>query len=199
MGETEHMTRLGNDEEVHTPTIGAVFAGRSEAEAAVEDLRRSGLADEHLGVAVHEPGDIVFEEDVEGEMTHKLELGVAVGAPIGAIAGMTVLALIAPGIGTLGVGGILAAGAATGALAGGFWGAYLGVKSEEAVAEDMWDWERVRLQEGEVMVVVDQHGHPDDVQRILKSHGGRLMAKPGHIALLDRGAAGETEAPEQKA
>lgn len=195
MGETEHMTRLGNDEEVHTPTIGAVFAGRSEAEAAVEDLRRSGLADEHLGVAVHEPGDIVFEEDFEEEMTHKLELGVAVGAPIGAIAGMTVLALIAPGIGTLGVGGILAAGAATGALAGGFWGAYLGVKSEEAVAEDMWDWERVRLQEGEVMVVVDQHGHPDDVQRILKSHGGRLVAKPGHIALHRRRAMGDLDRP----
>lgn len=197
MGETEHMLRLGSDEEVHTPAIGAVFAGRSEAEAAVEDLRRSGLADEHLGVAVHEPGDIVFEEDFEEEMTHKLEMGIAVGAPIGAIAGMTVLALIAPGIGTLGVGGILAAGAATGALAGGFWGAYLGVKSEELAEEDMWDWERVRLQEGEVIVVADQHGHPDDVQRILKSHGGRLVAKPGHILLLGRGA--RAKPPEQKA
>ncbi|MFP4073871.1 MAG: hypothetical protein ACLFVZ_07495, partial [Actinomycetota bacterium] len=146
-------------------------------------LRRSGLADEHLGVAMHEPDDVVFEANLEEEVTHKLEFGVAVGAPIGAIAGMTVLALIVPGIGTLGVGGILAAGAATGALAGGFWGAYLGLKSEEPVEADMWDWERVRLQEGEVMVVVDQHGHPEDVQTILERHGGRLVAKPDHPTL----------------
>ncbi|HEX6301350.1 MAG TPA: hypothetical protein VF148_12855 [Acidimicrobiia bacterium] len=172
------MTRLGNASEAHTPRMGGVFGDRSEAEAAVEDLRRSGLADEHLGVAMHEPGDIVFEEDVEAEMTHKLEMGVAVGAPVGAIAGMTLLALIVPGLGSLGVGGILPAGAATGAQAGGVWEGYLGLKSEDATAEDMWDWERIRLREGEVMVVVDQHGHPDDAQRILRRHGGRPVTKP---------------------
>lgn len=177
------MTRTGVGKEAHAPTIGAVFAQRSAAEAAVEDLRRSGLADEHLGVAIHEPGNVVFEGDIEEEVTHKLEMGAAVGAPIGAVAGMTVLALIVPGVGTLGVGGILAAGAVTGALAGGFWGAYLGLKSEEPAEEDMWDWERIRLQKGEVMVVVDSHGHPEDVQKILERHGGRLVAKPDHPTL----------------
>jgi hypothetical protein len=53
---------------VHEPQIGAIFDSRATAEVAVEDLRHSGLADEQLGVAVHEPGTYIFEEDVETEI-----------------------------------------------------------------------------------------------------------------------------------
>lgn len=123
----------------------------------------------------------MFEEEAESEVAHGLEKGAAVGVPLGAIAGMTVLVLVIPAVGAVGVGGILAAGAATGALAGGFWGAYLGLTSEERVLEDEWDWERVRLSPGEVLVVVDQHGHPDDVRSIFERHQGRLVNKPEHI------------------
>jgi hypothetical protein len=167
-------------DQTHEPQLGAIFEDRTIAEAAVEDLRRSGLADEHLGVAVHGSDSYVFEENVEAEKARGMERGVAIGAPIGAIAGMTALALIVPGVGTLGVAGILAAGGATGALAGGFWGAYLGLKAEEHMMEDEWDWERTTLQPGQVLVVVDQHGFPDEVRRILERHGGRLLAKPQH-------------------
>lgn len=165
---------------VHAPQMGAVFDDRAQAEAAVADLRESGLADEHLGLAVHESDSYVFEEDVGAELTHGLERGIAIGAPVGAIAGMTVLALIAPGVGAFGVAGILAGGA-TGALAGGFWGAYLGLTAEEHVMEEEWDWERTPLREGQVLLVVDQHGHPDTVERILQGHGGQIIAKPSHI------------------
>jgi hypothetical protein len=193
MSETSRPVTGGQLDGLHEPRLGAVFGDRADAEAAVDELRRSGLADEHLGVAVHEADEYVFEEDLEAEMSHSLRTGVAIGAPIGAIAGMTLLALIVPGVGTLGVGGILAAGAATGALAGGFWGAYLGVKAEERIADEEWDWERVRLQEGEVMVIVDQHGHPDDVTRIMTRYGGRLVAKPSQIGLFRRAVTGEAD------
>jgi hypothetical protein len=165
----------------HEPQLGAIFEDRVVAEAAVEELRRSGLADEHLGVAVHGSDSYVFEEDVAAEMAHGMERGIAIGAPIGAIAGMTALALIVPGVGTIGVAGILAAGGVTGALAGGFWGAYLGIKAEEHVMEEEWDWERTPLQPGQVMVVVDQHGHADEVKRILEHQGGRIITKPREV------------------
>jgi hypothetical protein len=165
----------------HEPQLGAVFEDRAAAEAAVEDLIRSGLAEEHLGAAVYGSDRYVFEEDVEAETVHGMQRGIAVGAPIGAIAGMTVLALIVPGVGTMGVAGILAAGGVTGALAGGFWGAYLGIKAEEHIMGEEWDWERTPLQPGQVMVVVDQHGHPDDVRETLQRHGGRFVAKPSHL------------------
>jgi hypothetical protein len=165
----------------HEPQLGAIFGDRIRAEAAVEDLRRSGLADEHLGVVVHGSDIYVFEEDVEAETVHRMGRGIAIGAPIGAIAGMTALALIVPGVGTLGVAGILAAGSATGALAGGFWGAYLGLRAGEHIMDEEWDWERTPLQSGQVMVVVDQHGHPDVVKRILERNGGRIIVKPQHL------------------
>jgi len=165
----------------HEPQLGAILGDRIRAESAVEDLRRLGLADEHLGVAVHGSDVYVFEENVEAETVHSMGRGIAVGAPIGAIAGMTALALIVPGVGTLGVAGILAAGGVTGALAGGFWGAYLGLRAEEHIVDEELDWERTPLQTGQVMVVVDQHGHPDEVKRILEHHGGRILTKPRHL------------------
>lgn len=165
----------------HEPQLGAIFGDRTIAEAAVEDLRRSGLADEHLGVGLHGSENYVFEEDVEAETVHGMERGIAIGAPIGAIAGMTVLALIVPGMGTLGVAGIFTAGGVTGALSGGFWGAYLGLKAGEHIMEEEWDWERIPLQPSQVMVVVDQHGQPDEVERILEHHGGRILTKPQHL------------------
>jgi hypothetical protein len=63
----------------------------------------------------------------------------------------------------------------------------------ERIADEEWDWERIRLQEGEVMVIVDQHGHPDDVTRIMTRHGGRLVAKPSPIGLFRRAVIGEAD------
>lgn len=161
--------------------LGAVFVDHAAAEAAVSDLRALGLADEHLGVAVHQPDGYVFEEDTEATMALGAEKGVALGAPIGAIAGMAVMALVVPGLGTLGVGGVLAAGGLSGALAGTYVGALLGLAAEEKVLDEEWDWERVPLEPGQMLVVIASHGHPEQVTDILQRHGGHLIAKPPHI------------------
>lgn len=160
--------------------LGAVFDDRTHAEAAVEDLRRHGLADEHLGVAVHRTDSHVFEDDRGTEVAHGLERGIALGAPIGAVAGITVLALVTSGLGVLGVGGVLAAGGVTGGLAGGFWGGYLGLRSKEHVLEDEVDWDRVPLDPGQVLVVVAGHEHPGQVAEILRDHDGEIVTKPPH-------------------
>lgn len=163
------------------PHLGAVFADRNAAEAAVDDLRRAGLGEQHLGLAIRGPEDQVLEQDVDAELAHGVEKGIAIGAPIGAIAGMTVLALIVPGLGTLGVGGILVAGGISGALAGTYLGGFLGLTAEEHVLEEGWDWERLPLQPGQVLVVVAEHGDPDQVTDILQRHGGELVAKPPKV------------------
>lgn len=163
----------------HDPQIGGIFPDRASAEQAVADLRRAGLADEHLGIAVH--GDrFVFEDEAEAEIAGGIERGAALGVPLGALAGMTLMSLAAPAVGPVALGGILAAGAATGALAGGFWGAYLGLTSEAQVLEDEWDWERIELAPEEVLVVADQHGAPDLVRNTFLGHGGDLVEKPTH-------------------
>ena len=82
--------------------LGAIFDDPATAESAVEDLRRLGLSEEHLGVAVCHPDSYMFETDADAEVTHGLEKGIAIGAPIGAVAGMTIMALTVPGVGILG-------------------------------------------------------------------------------------------------
>jgi len=161
--------------------IGAVFADHAAAEAAVVELRRRGMADDHLGIALRHADSHMFEEDVDANLAHGIEKGIAVGAPIGAIAGVTILALAIPGVGILGVGGILAAGGLTGALAGTYLGAVFGLASEEHELDEEWDWERIPLQPGQVLVVVADHGHPGEVLDVIQQHGGSLVSKPPHL------------------
>lgn len=160
--------------------VGALFSDHDAAEAAIDELRAMGLADEHLGVAIRGPDDHVFEEDADREMTRGVGVGMALGAPIGAVAGMTVLALVVPG-GIVGLGGVLAAGGISGGLAGAYLGAVAGLGAEEHVLDEKWDWERVPIQSGEVLVVAAGHGRSAAVSDVLQRHGGRIVAEPPHL------------------
>jgi hypothetical protein len=166
----------------HEPQLGAVFAERAAAEQAVAELGEIGLADEHLGVAFRQPDTYVLEHDAGRALGHGPERPVAVGAPLGAVAGMAILTQTVPGAGAIGVGGLLAAGAVTGALAGGFWGGYLGLTGHESALEDEWDWERTRLQPGEVLIVVCRHPEPGQASEILRRYGGSLVASPLQVS-----------------
>ena len=161
--------------------LGAVFDDRSTAESAVLELRRHGWADDHLGVAIRQADTVVFEEDVGADISHGIEKGIAIAAPIGAIAGMTIMVFAIPGAGLLGVGGMLAAGGIPGALAGTFFGALLGLSAEEHELDEGLDWERVSLEFGQVLVVVAGHDHSDAVADVLRRNGGCLVSKPPHL------------------
>lgn len=161
--------------------VGAVFEDREVAEAAVKDLQRLGLAEKHLGVAVHQADDYVLEENVGRDVAGGVARGIALGAPIGVLAGMTLLAVAISGVGTIGVAGLLTGGW-VGALAGTYVGAFLGLSAEEDELEEEWDWERVPLQPGEVLVVVAGHGHTDRVAAIIERHGGRRVDRPPHLS-----------------
>jgi len=155
--------------------IGAIFTNRLEAEAAVNELRTLGIADEHLGIAIHEPGQLVYEEDVENDEAIAAEEGALVGAPVGVIAGMALIALVLPGVGPLSAGGLLAAGGAAGALIGGFVGGVAGLATIQHEAEERRKWEDHHLPPGEVLVVARDHQQPTRVSSVLTGHGGRLV------------------------
>ncbi len=59
--------------------LGAIFDDPATAESAVEDLRRLGLSEEHLGVAVYHSDSYMFETDADAEVTHGLEKGIDMG------------------------------------------------------------------------------------------------------------------------
>ncbi len=163
--------RAAHDDHDH---LGAVFADRGGAEAAIDDLREIGLGSEHLGAAIHHGDRVVFEHDESEDFLHDVEAGAGTGAVLGIISSMLVFSLALPGIGTLGVGGILAIGAASG-IGGAMVGGYFGVA---AASEDLDAHERLGHQPlgpGEVLVVACSHDRPELVTAALARHGGRLL------------------------
>jgi hypothetical protein len=165
--------------------LAAIFPDRQLAEDAVDELRRLGLGSEHLGLAVRGDDQIVFEHDEDADLARDTVIGASVGMSVGAIAGFGLAALAVPGIGLVGLGGILALTGVS-ALWGGTVGAYLGA----AAGEDGWsahaDLGYTALQPGEVFVVVCSHGHADAARDALARHGGR----PHEIGPLRAASAG---------
>ncbi|MCO8128830.1 hypothetical protein NHL50_16585 [Acidimicrobiia bacterium EGI L10123] len=155
----------------------AVFDERSDAEAAVDELRRLGLGSDALGVAVHGPGQVAFEHDAEADLAHDLEVDVGAGAVVGFLAGFALVGTLVPVVGAVGVGGLLALGAATG-FGGAMLGGYLGVAADERPLTVHEQIARTRLLPGQVLVAVCSHGHPDAARDVLQRHGGDLRTAP---------------------
>jgi hypothetical protein len=153
--------------------IAALFPTQDSAEAAVDDLRQLGLGSAQLGVAVHAGDRVAFERDAEAELERDVAVGVGSGVIVGFLAGFALVGLAVPVLGTVGVGGLLALGAASG-LGGGMLGGYLGVGVGDASFEAHEHLTAAALQPGEVLLVVCSHGHPDVVQQTMERHGGRL-------------------------
>lgn len=155
----------------------AVFANRTAAQASVDELRHLGLGSEHLGVAVHGPGQVAFEHDSDADVSRGAGLGVGAGAVAGFLAGFALFAGLAPVAGVVGVGGLLAIGAASG-FAGAMVGGYLGVATEEHALTVHEYIARTQLQPGEILVAVCSHGHPDEIRDVFQRHGGGLRDAP---------------------
>jgi hypothetical protein len=155
----------------------AVFRDRSGAEAAVEELRRLGLGSDHLGVAVRGPGQVAFEHDAEADLLHDVEVGAGTGAVVGFLAGFALMGALVPVVGTVGVGGLFAVGAATG-FGGAMLGGYLGVATEERALTAHEQIARTQLEPGQMVVAVCSHGHPDTARQVLQRHGGDLRSAP---------------------
>lgn len=173
------LTRVADSDEslaAHTAHdhVVAVFDAHGDVEAAVGELRRRGFGSEHLGLAVHEGDRYVFERDVEEELGRDTLRGVATGIPVGALAGMLVAALALPGIGTLGVGGVLALAWGSG-FGGAMIGGYLGAARDSTAFDEHEHLGDVALQPGQVLVAVCSHGEPEEVADVLRRHSGRVL------------------------
>ncbi|MDZ7678046.1 MAG: hypothetical protein U5K29_05825 [Acidimicrobiales bacterium] len=155
--------------------IVAVFGKRSGAEAAVDELRQLGLGSDSLGVAVHGSGQLAFEHDLDVDLGHRLEAGAGTGVVVGFLAGFVLMGALVPVIGAVGVGGLLAVGAATvpgGAMLGGF----VGMATEERALSAHEQIAHTQLEPGQVLVAVCSHGQPGATREVLQRHGGTLQS-----------------------
>jgi hypothetical protein len=174
--------------------IAASFDSRSEAEAAVRELRVAGFPDNRIGLMsldknarigqTHRPDQKsgLPNDPTESRWEEGTGVGAAAGAVTGTGLGLAVAAGLIPAIGPLIAGGTLVAllasagaGATVGTLVGGLIG--LGIPEEEATYyED-------EIKSGRVLVTVqvtdDTFGKSADVQEILARHSGRFRQPAG--------------------
>jgi uncharacterized membrane protein len=168
--------------------ISAVFDDRSEAEAAVRELRGAGVDSSRLSVIGRDEdrttvsdgsGDMV-DDDAAGDTAG----GALAGAGIGAILGVAALAI--PGVGPLAAAGAIASGAIPGAAAigagvGAAAGGLTGFLKDHGVDDDDAEYYEGRINDGGIFVSADvsEGGVSADAAReILMRNGGHNSSQP---------------------
>ncbi len=162
-----------------TTTVG-VFKDKDHAEMAIGELRTLGVPDSDLSYVYTSPEGKMVQEDSTGKnVADGVVSGMTTGGIIGAIAGLVVANGILPGLGSLFVAGPLAAGlgltgaaattaagAMTGAAAGGLVGALggLGVSASDAKLYEQ------KVKEGGILVTV-KSALATGVRNVFAKHG----------------------------
>jgi len=167
--------------------ISAVFDSRSEAEAAVSELRNEGIDSDRLSL-IGRDEDGTSVTDGLGERTDEgmgdAAKGALGGAGIGAILGVAALAI--PGVGPLAAAGAIASSAipgaaAIGAGAGAVAGGLTGLLKDHGVSDEDAGYYEGRINDGGIFVSVDA-GEGDlsaeTVREILIRNGGHNASQP---------------------
>ena len=153
-----------------TVTAVGVFVDRTQAENAVEALRRGGFAEDQIGFLTPDASAKVETPNSPNPGTKAEEgaaTGAAAGAALGGVVGAALATAVIPGIGPVIAGGLLAgalAGAVTGLAGGGILGALIGLQVPE---EEARHYER-EFHSGRTLVTVRTQGRYDDAIAILR-------------------------------
>lgn len=156
-------------------TIVGVFESRSDAEAAIREMKTFGIHETDIGMVVRHANGREYSEPVAADAGTKAVEGAAVGAAagagVGALWALGIAANVLPVIGPIVSGGFLAAvlasaagGAATAGLVGALIG--LGIPEEEATFYES------ELKAGRTIVTVRAPDHSADVYDIIHRHNG---------------------------
>lgn len=153
-------------------TAVGVFRDRDEAQQAVQELKRQGFEEDHIGVAAKHEEDLPEgAEHHEGSKAGKgAGVGAAAGIGVGGLWGLGIVAGVLPGIGPAIAGGALAgilSSAAAGAAAGGLIGALAGL----GVPEDEAEYYGNEFEQGRIIVTVRTEGRYAEARDILQRFG----------------------------
>ena len=167
--------------------ISAVFDSRSEAEAAIGELRSAGIDSGKLSL-IGRDGDGTTVTDGSGERAEEgvgdTVKGALGGAGIGAILGVAALAI--SGVGPLAAAGAIASSAipgaaAIGAGAGAVAGGLTGMLKDHGVSDEDATYYEGRINDGGIFVSVDANEDnvsSETVREILSRNGGHNASQP---------------------
>jgi hypothetical protein len=173
--------------------ISAVFDSRSEAEAAISELRSQGIDSGRLSL-IGRDGDGTTVTDGSGEQAEEgmgdTVKGALGGAGIGAILGVAALAI--PGVGPLAAAGAIASSAipgaaAIGAGAGAVAGGLTGLLRDHGVSDEDASYYEGRINDGGIFVSVDASEGDvptETVREVLSRNGGHSASQPRMASAL---------------
>jgi uncharacterized protein (TIGR02271 family) len=152
-------------------TVIGVFATRSDAEAALRDLRAAGFTDDQVGLVARNASGKLVDEGGETYADEGAVAGAVAGAGVGALVGLGVLAGVIPVIGPAIAGGtlgVILTNAVGGAAALGIAGALIGW----GIPEEDAKYYEAEVKAGRFLVTVDAADRKDEAWAILHKHGG---------------------------
>jgi len=166
--------------------VTAVFDNRSQAEQAINELRRLGITDTDLSIISRHGDDANVTgagstADAASDTAKDVGKGLLGGAGAGALFGLA--AALIPGAGPFvaagglasALGSAAAGGAAAGAIVGGTSGAIAGALTNAGYDESEANYYGGEVERGSVLVAVDTDGvaSADQVRTVLSQYGGR--------------------------
>ncbi|CAN5436197.1 hypothetical protein BH09SUM1_BH09SUM1_17850 [soil metagenome] len=166
--------------------VSAIFRDRASAEHAIEQLIGMGVDKNEISVLLSEQArQTHFADHLDGGTIKQVEIkkgdkaesgaaaGAAVGGAMGAIIATIAAAgiIVAPGIGLLVAGPIVAslAGAGAGGVAGGLVGLVAGMGVEKLEAETFAD----EIKAGSIVVAVKSTRDASTIRKVLEHNGGK--------------------------
>lgn len=155
--------------------VPAVFENRDEAEAAINELRALGFGDDDLGVMIPDPEHYHLLDNSTKEVLKGIGTGGIVGLPLGVAAGVSVAALLVPGLGVIGVGGALLWGTLGGAIWGAYLGANIGMAAEIRHIDDIERRFEIPLEDHQMLVVVVANSEAKQVGDVMERHGAHCF------------------------
>jgi hypothetical protein len=163
--------------------VTAAFANHAQADAAIAELRRRGVADTHLSIVAKRVDDLEVIRPPEASAGERVAKGAITGVGVGTLFGLA--ASLIPGVGPFIVAGPLASAlgatggaAAAGAIVGGTSGALAGAMARADFSRDEAAFYGPLVERGDVLVTVNT----DDVSRDrlrteLEQLGGRTFGR----------------------
>lgn len=151
------------------PIVVGVFRTRGEAQKAIHELTEAGFGAENIGFAAREgSGEVDVEsiQDKQEDAAGSAATGAATGGVVGGLLGAGA-ALLIPGVGPIVAAGILGAGVAAGAFAGGLYGPFISM----GATEDEARYYEEQFKTGASLVTVQSGDRLDEARRILRANG----------------------------
>lgn len=156
-------------------TIVGVFENRSDAEAAIREMKSYGILENDIGMVVRHANGREFTDppasDAGTKAVEGAAVGAAAGAGVGALWALGIAANVLPVIGPIVSGGLLAAvlaSAAGGAATAGLVGALVGL----GIPEEDANFYESELKSGRTIVTVRAPDHSNEVYDIIHRHNG---------------------------